>query len=187
MTAQSSLLEEVGNAQHTPTFNAHEWAVPPSAYDRFHELDDELTILSTSKDSSGALFVSTVEGRRYPWLATQWHPEKPPYEFADGTIPHSRTAIETAAETAGLFVDIARLNAHSISYNNQLKLVINNFKRHWVAGEGPSDEDDPLPDTLWFIPEPRRARKDPEWPAGPEKVAFLSRKGGSSDGNLVSA
>jgi gamma-glutamyl hydrolase len=118
-------------------------------------------------------------------LATQWHPEKPPYEFADRTIPHSRTAIAAAAETAGLFVDIARLNAHSIPYQDQLKLVINNYERHFVAGEGPSDEDDPLPDTLWFIPEPRRAREDPESPAGPEKVVLLSRKGGMSDGSLL--
>jgi gamma-glutamyl hydrolase len=108
------------------------------------------------------LYVSTVEGRHYPFFATQWHPEKPPYEFSDKTIPHTRTAIDAASFTASLFVDVARLNSHSVEYPEQVKLVIDNYDRHFVAAEGKLDEEDPLPDTLWFVPKPENARTDPE-------------------------
>ena len=117
--------------------------------------------------SAGEVYVSTVEGRRYPFFATQWHPEKPPYEFSDNTIPHTRTAIDAAYATASLFVDVARLNSVSIPYHQQVKIVIENFDRHFIAAEDPLDEDEPLPDTLWFVPKPKHERKDPEEPPRP--------------------
>ena len=38
-------------------------------------------------------YVSTIEHQRLPFFGTQWHPEKPPFEFSDNTIPHSHEAI----------------------------------------------------------------------------------------------
>ena len=38
-------------------------------------------------------YVSTIEHQRLPFFGTQWHPEKPPFEFSDETIPHSHEAI----------------------------------------------------------------------------------------------
>lgn len=111
---------------------------------------------------AGELYVSTVEGRHYPFFATQWHPEKPPYEFSDKTIPHTRTSIDAASLTASLLIDVARLNSHSVEYEDQVKLVIDNYERHFIAAEGELDEDDPLPDTIWFVPQPKNARSDPE-------------------------
>ena len=36
-----------------------------------------------------------MESKRYPYTATQWHPEKNAYEWGDKLhIPHSRGAIE---------------------------------------------------------------------------------------------
>ena len=48
---QDTLLKEVGDPDLKPTFNAHEWAVPLSAYDDNEALREELNILSTSKDA----------------------------------------------------------------------------------------------------------------------------------------
>lgn len=155
-------LEDVADPALAPTFNAHEWAVPLTAYDDHAALRDQLTVLSTSRDAAGEPYVSTVEGIEYPFFATQWHPEKPPYEFSDETIPHNRAAVDAAAATAALLVDVARLNSHAVPYEDQVRLTIDNYDRHYVAAEGPLDEDDPLPDTLWFVPPPKKARKDPE-------------------------
>jgi gamma-glutamyl hydrolase len=157
-----AVMDQVADEKLQPTFNAHEWAVPLTAYNDNKILRNQLNILSTSKDTAGELYVSTVEGRHYPFLATQWHPEKPPYEFSDGTIPHTRTAIDAASLTASLLIDVARLNSHSVEYSEQVKLVIDNYDRHFIAAEGSLDEDDPLPDTLWFVPQPKNARTDPE-------------------------
>jgi hypothetical protein len=38
-------------------------------------------------------YVSTIEHQRLPFFGTQWHPEKPPFEFSDDTIPHTHDAI----------------------------------------------------------------------------------------------
>ncbi len=41
----------------------------------------------------GVEYVSTIEHQWMPFFGTQWHPEKPPFEFSDNTIPHSHEAI----------------------------------------------------------------------------------------------
>ncbi len=41
----------------------------------------------------GVEYVSTIEHQRLPFFGTQWHPEKPPFEFSDDTIPHTHDAI----------------------------------------------------------------------------------------------
>ena len=43
--------------------------------------------------SNGVEYVSSAEHKTYPFSATQWHPEKPPYEFGMQEIPHSLDAI----------------------------------------------------------------------------------------------
>ena len=176
-------MDEVEDPALKPTFNAHEWAVPLSAYDDSEALDTEFNILSTSTDGEGKRYVSTVEGRQYPFFATQWHPEKPPYEFSDDTIPHTRTAIDTAYATASLIVDVARLNAQSSKYEEQVHAVIENYDRHFVAAEGPLDEEDPLPDTLWFVPQPRHPRKDPEEP--PKEIDVDPEEGRGVGGRKI--
>lgn len=48
---QDSLVDEVADPKFSPTFNAHEWAVPLSAFEDNQALKDQLTILSTSTDA----------------------------------------------------------------------------------------------------------------------------------------
>ncbi len=35
-------------------------------------------VLSLSLDKSGGAYISTMEARKYPFTAVQWHPEKNP-------------------------------------------------------------------------------------------------------------
>lgn len=126
-------------------------------------IPDHSTPAPPSMCSAGERYVSTVEHKDYPFFATQWHPEKPAYEFSDPTIPHSRTAIDAGYATASLLVDVARLSSHKVSYEHEVKLVVQNFVPHFLPAEGgQEDPEDPLPDTMWFIPEPKHRRKDPE-------------------------
>ena len=60
----------------------------------------------------GLEYVSSIEARDYPFFGTQWHPEKPPYEFSDTTIPHSRSAVSVSHHLADTFVDLARQCPH---------------------------------------------------------------------------
>lgn len=41
------------------------------------------------------VYISTMESKKYPYTATQWHPEKNAYEWGDKLhIPHSKGAID---------------------------------------------------------------------------------------------
>jgi gamma-glutamyl hydrolase len=39
---------------------------------------------------------------------TQWHPEKPPFEFGMEEVPHSLSAIRVSQALANAFIDTAR-------------------------------------------------------------------------------
>ena len=45
-------------------------------FKRHKNIDKFYKIVSTSKDRKGRDFVSTIEGRFYPFYGVQWHPER---------------------------------------------------------------------------------------------------------------
>ena len=56
---------------------------------------------------------------------TQWHPEKPPYEFGIPEIPHTLDAIKVSQHTANVFVDTARYSSHKPeSKEEELEMLI---------------------------------------------------------------
>lgn len=60
----------------------------------------------------------------------QWHPEKPPTEFSDRTIPHSQDAVRVSQHLANVFVHLARRSPHKPeSLEQELEDVIYNY--HW--------------------------------------------------------
>ena len=67
-------------------------------------------ILSTNLDYKGLEYVSTIEHLEYPIYGTQWHPEKPAYEWREwggsraAGIPHTPEAIALEHHTTGVFV-----------------------------------------------------------------------------------
>lgn len=104
--------------------------------------------------ADGNLYVSTAEGTRMPIFATQYHPEKPNFEFSDTTIPHTRTAGDVGYSTAQVFVETAKLNARQIPYEDQVDIVIQNYERVFIAADPEEIKDrDPLPDSVWMIPD----------------------------------
>ncbi|GFR43452.1 hypothetical protein Agub_g4535 [Astrephomene gubernaculifera] len=99
-------------------------------------------VLSLSLDKSGVAYVSTLEGRNYPFTATQWHPEKNAYEWTPHLhIPHDTDAIRMSQEVANYFVAEARRNLHKArSIVEEDDLLIYNFRpsftgKHEYEGE----------------------------------------------------
>jgi gamma-glutamyl hydrolase len=43
---------------------------------------------------------------------TQWHPEKPPYEFGMEEVPHSLDAIRVSQHLSNVFMENARQSSH---------------------------------------------------------------------------
>jgi len=77
-------------------------------------MKDFWTYTSTSKDGNGREFVSSMEAKNYPFLATQFHPEKTTQVFYDGYgINHSWQSIKMNRYFADLFLQMARANTNS--------------------------------------------------------------------------
>lgn len=85
-------------------------------------------LVSTSTCPDGTEFVSTLEAKNYPFFATQYHPEKNPYEWR---IPASRTynAVLSEQYVFNLFTAVARKNKNEFKTDAALKkYIIYNFQ-----------------------------------------------------------
>lgn len=91
------------------TMNNHQFGVPPAKFHANEKMSSFFKILSTNNDRVGNEFVSTMEGRDYPFYLFQWHPEKSPYEWNEKyDVDHSPFAMLIASYCASFFVDEAR-------------------------------------------------------------------------------
>jgi gamma-glutamyl-gamma-aminobutyrate hydrolase PuuD len=58
------------------TLNNHKMGLTPTKFKRHKNIDKFYKIVSTSVDRKGRDYVSTIEGRFYPFYGVQWHPER---------------------------------------------------------------------------------------------------------------
>jgi len=138
------LPEDVQKALHSSAIamENHAKGLSMTAYKENHKLEAFFKVISLSIDKSGNPYISTLEARKYPVVATQWHPEKNSYEWTPTLhIPHSNEAIRASQEVANYFIRQARRNMHKMV--NQLQeddMVIYNYEpqftgRHVTEGE----------------------------------------------------
>lgn len=67
-------------------------------------------------------------------MSMQWHPEKPPFEFSDLTIPHTHDAISVSQHLSNVFVDYARQSAHlPESKEEELAMLVYNYRAIFTA------------------------------------------------------
>ncbi|KAL7143459.1 hypothetical protein ABFS83_08G192100 [Erythranthe nasuta] len=89
----------------------HSYGISPAKFRRDARLDSFFKILATSTDKNGKPYVSTVQARKYPVTAVQWHPEKNAFEWGLSGIPHSEDAVQVTQHVANFFVREARISA----------------------------------------------------------------------------
>ena len=75
------LIKKLEDPTENIALENHMFGLPPSHYEKYPILKENFNILTTAKDRNGVEYVSSAEHKRYPFFATQWHPEKPPFEF----------------------------------------------------------------------------------------------------------
>lgn len=124
-------------------------------------LDDFFDVLTLSRDRDDKVYVSTMEAKKYPISATQWHPEKNAFEWTlDEDIPHHPDAIEVTQEVANYVVGAARNNHHAPrSRSEEEDLLIYNWhdglrysgKRQYEGEEVDFDEIYVFPDAETFL------------------------------------
>ena len=102
--------------QNNPvTTNLHHDGLHPNTFVTNINLNNFFHILSTNRGRKGNQFVSTIEGIKYPVFATQWHPERPQFEWGtDGTttdpINHDFYAISCSQYVSNFYINEARKN-----------------------------------------------------------------------------
>jgi len=96
------------------TMNNHQWGLYPSTYNKNTVLNTFYNVLSLNDDREGTTFVSTMESKKYPIYAVQWHPEKNQFEWnPDEVINHTPSAIQAMEYMSSFFVSQARLSSHA--------------------------------------------------------------------------
>ncbi|KAM9393272.1 LOW QUALITY PROTEIN: gamma-glutamyl hydrolase [Pholidichthys leucotaenia] len=99
---------------HEPlTANFHNFGVTVKRFQENKNLNSFFAILSTNIAKNDAHFVSTIEGKRYPFYGVQWHPEVNRFQWTNKlNIPHSFHAVQLSSVMAEFFVNEGRKSFH---------------------------------------------------------------------------
>ncbi|XP_071105618.1 gamma-glutamyl hydrolase A-like [Haliotis cracherodii] len=109
--ASPSVINTLTKEKVTPNF--HHFGVMEETFSATPSLRDFYRVMSTNKDRGGKVFVSTMEAFKYPFYATQWHPEDINYGWnPNDDVDHTREAILVTQYLANFFVDEARKSQH---------------------------------------------------------------------------
>uniref|UniRef100_A0A7S3D4K5 folate gamma-glutamyl hydrolase n=1 Tax=Palpitomonas bilix TaxID=652834 RepID=A0A7S3D4K5_9EUKA len=111
------------------TMNLHHDGVAPHSFVSVSGLRDTFRLLSINHDREGRVFASTMEGWKYPFFGTQWHPERNAFEWDEGeNLDKHERAIEAMQYMANRLVHFARFSHHAFpSFEEREKRAI----YHW--------------------------------------------------------
>ncbi|KAF3695634.1 Gamma-glutamyl hydrolase [Channa argus] len=95
------------------TGNFHRFGVTVKTFQENERLHNFFSLLSTNVAENGVHFVSTIEGKRYPFYGVQWHPEVNRFQWNRKlNFPHSRHAVQLSSLLAEFFVNEGRRSLH---------------------------------------------------------------------------
>lgn len=125
--------------EENSTMNLHHDGVPVATYYQNQKLNQIFKLLSTNVDRKGNDFGSTIEGRNYPFYATQWHPERNGYSWSlTESLDKSPEAIHAMNYVAEFFVNEARKSTHKFpSLKDEQNSLIYNFNPTYTAYDEP--------------------------------------------------
>ncbi|GAX73089.1 hypothetical protein CEUSTIGMA_g542.t1 [Chlamydomonas eustigma] len=139
---ETTLYDKIQDPTYNLALENHMYGMPPYMYERYPVLSEWYNIISTTKDRNGTVYISSMEGKKYPFFGTQWHPEKPPYEFGIPEVPHTLDAIRVSQHTANVFVDVARHSGHTPeSHEEELNMLIYGTAPVFSARDEVAEED----------------------------------------------
>ena len=105
-------------------------------------MDQFWLAVSTNVDRDGLQYISTIEAREFPFIGTQFHPEKNVFEWAEGSvsaIPHSGPAVATSLYLARHLVRLARASRHAFpDSETEEAALIYNYSPQYVGRAGGS-------------------------------------------------
>ncbi|XP_062854743.1 gamma-glutamyl hydrolase [Trichomycterus rosablanca] len=111
------------------TGNFHHYGVTKQVFMENKKLSSFFSVLSLNTAKNGAVFVSTVEGKKDPFYGVQWHPEVNRFQWHPNySFPHSKNAVRLSSLLAEFFVNEARRSSHHFSHaEEESKALIYNY------------------------------------------------------------
>ena len=115
------------------TFVSHNSGVPAQAYETNTKLKEMYVSLSTMKTLHGVEYVGLIEGIKYPFYGSQFHPEVNAFEWwPEKEVPHSLGAIAVSTYFANFFIEETRKNSNKFDSEEELqKYLIYNWTPHY--------------------------------------------------------
>ncbi|XP_067671281.1 gamma-glutamyl hydrolase A-like isoform X2 [Haliotis asinina] len=131
--ASPSIINTLTKEKVTPNF--HQYGLMEKTFSTTSSLSDFYRVLSTNKDRRGKVFVSTMEAFKYPFYATQWHPEDINYGWnPNSDIDHTPEAILVTQYFANFFVNEARKSRHRFpDAASESAAVMENYKPLFIT------------------------------------------------------
>lgn len=130
----SRLIEKIGT--EPLAMENHQFGISPERFAANEALSSFFRVLTTSPDKNDKIYVSTVEGRKYPVTGVQWHPEKNAFEWGVSSIPHSAEAVQVCQSVANFLVSEARRSNHRPSLEDEEKFLIYNYSPYYTGKDG---------------------------------------------------
>ncbi|KAF7694887.1 gamma-glutamyl hydrolase [Silurus meridionalis] len=116
------------------TGNFHHYGVTEQVFVGNKRLNSFFNVLSTNKAENGAVFVSTMEGKKYPFYGVQWHPEVNRFQWSPQySFPHSKNAVRLSSLLAEFFVNEGRRSSHHFSQQEESRALIYNYNPVYTA------------------------------------------------------
>ena len=116
-------------------YNSHTWATDPAKFKTDKGLKKMFRLTSTNTDPRTNLtFSATIEGVKYPFFSTLFHPEKQIYQQnQDCGYNRSKISIDLNRHFGDTFIKEARKNKNT--YDSKQHDLIENYKLHVTLGE----------------------------------------------------
>ncbi|KAM4576966.1 gamma-glutamyl hydrolase isoform 1-T2 [Odontesthes bonariensis] len=99
--------------QEPLTGNFHHYGLTVKTFEENEKLHSFFSLLSTNIAENRVQFVSTIEGKRYPFYGVQWHPEVNRFQwYRKLNFPHSFHAVQLSSLLAEFFANEGRRSLH---------------------------------------------------------------------------
>ncbi|KAG7332015.1 hypothetical protein KOW79_003849 [Hemibagrus wyckioides] len=117
------------------TGNFHHYGVTEQVFVGNEKLSSFFTILSINQAENGAVFVSSMEGKKYPFYGVQWHPEVNRFQWNPHyTFPHSKNAVQVSSLLAQFLANEGRRSSHHFSQpEEESQALIYNYNPVYTA------------------------------------------------------
>lgn len=128
-------------------FYDHNCGVSREDFFKYSKLDQNAMITAVSFNDKNVEFIAMAEDRKYPFFATQWHPEKNQFERGplNEWLDKSTTTIKFLSEVIQELVDRVRSTSRTLEqipmgvrpyfsmYQNPIVVGYNNFERVYLS------------------------------------------------------